>query len=219
MSEFLTAATSFPAVIWTVLVLISLGFWLIGGFFGLEGDSLDLDGFDGLDGADVDGVDIDAGDAVADAATSFDLIGALGLNQAPITIVITLVSLIGWLVTMLTVLSVGPDQAGPIGVLVLVASFVVAVVAAGRLARPLGKLYAPNRGIGHRNLIGRICTVRTGRVDDRFGQALVTDDEGTNHLIQVRYPRSNDLAKGSRALIVDVDDGVFRVDPDLTGIE
>ncbi len=214
MSEVIAVATSFPAVVWTVLVLISTAFWFVTAILGLGADGFEAE------------FDLELGDGAASAADTaggtaslLGLVGALGLNQAPLTIVATMVSLFGWLPTMLVVQAAGSSVSTPVGIVVLTASVPLALVAAGRLARPIGTLYDPNRGTSHDDLVGRICTLRTQRTDDRFGQADVTDSTGADHVIQVRCPEPNDLTRGSRALIVDVDDGVFRIDPDLSGLE
>ena len=74
----------------------------------------------------------------------------------------------------------------PVGLLLLVASFIVAVPLTGRLARLVQPVFATNPGIDRHHLIGRTCTVRTGRVDEGFGQAEVLDADGASHLIHVR---------------------------------
>ena len=55
-------------------------------------------------------------------------------------------------------------------------------------------------------MIGEACTIRTGRVDDRFGQA--TCEVGADSfLLQVRCDRlGNGLVRGGRALIVHYDE-------------
>ncbi|MEM9564788.1 MAG: hypothetical protein AAGA93_19355 [Actinomycetota bacterium] len=194
MTEVYEVATSFPAVVWTALVVVSVGFWLLSSLIRLLGIGLDVETGGGSGSA---------------------LLDALGLGQVPAGIVATVVSLVGWLLTTLAVLAVGGDVAAGIGVVLLLVSVVGAGVVAGRVARVLRPLYDPNRGTDQRELVGRICTVRTRRVDGGFGQAEVVDPTGAVHLIQVRCSASNELTAGSRALVVDVDDGVFSIDPDV----
>lgn len=196
MREFIDIAIGFPAVVWTVPMLISLGFWLLSTAFGADGMEVDGDG----------------------ATDLIDTLSVLGLAHAPVSVVITFLTLVGWLFTTLAISLVGPDVSVLVGIVVLVISVAVAVPATGRLATLIGPLYSANRGLRHSELIGRICVVRTGRVDGGFGQAEVIDEEGSSHLLQIRYPAENELRRGSRALIIDVDDGVFRVDPDLSGL-
>jgi hypothetical protein len=60
--------------------------------------------------------------------------------------------------------------------------------------------------------VGRVCTIKTGRVDERFGQA-VFSRHGDERLIPVRCETPNTLGRGSLAVIVDYDarDEVFLV--------
>jgi hypothetical protein len=194
LAEFATVATGFPAVLWTAALALSVVFWLTTTF--LAGTDLDLD-------AEVDGGGPLAG-----------VVEALGLGHAPASVVFTLLSAIGWLVTMLASAAIGSPSL-PIGLVVLVGSLVVATPITARLARLIGPLYAANAGIDRDHLVGRTCTVRTGRVDQGFGQAEVLDADGASHLIHVRCAAPNELTAGSKALVVSVEDNVFLVDPDL----
>ena len=90
---------------------------------------------------------------------------------------------------------------------------------AGRVGNVLLPILVQTKHIRRRDLIGRLCTVQTGRVDANFGQAEVVDDERSTHLIQIRCEVDNDLRTGMRALIVDVDDdGRFVVSPDVESL-
>lgn len=193
MAEFVDVALSFPALLWTLALGFSLVFWVTSTVLG---------------GASELGVEVDAGDAAS------GLTDALGLAQAPISVVLTILSAVGWLVTMLAAIALDSPPA-LLGIVVLAISLVVAVPVTKRIARLVHPLYAANRGIDHDHLIGRTCTVRTGRVDDGFGQAEVIDGEGAAHLISVRCAAPNELGAGSKALVVAVEDGVFVIDPEL----
>lgn len=194
MADFVDSAVSFPAVIWTVALGVSVGYWLLSTALAGDGD-----------------VEVDA----EGGGFSSGVADALGLGHAPISIVVTILSAIGWLVTMLAVSAVGSTSAA-VGVGLLIASLLVAAPVTGRLSRVLAPLFADNQGIDRDHLIGRICTVRTGRVDADFGQAEVIDAEGAAHVIQARCLRANELTAGSKALVVDVEAAVFIIDPDLS---
>ncbi|HEX3761584.1 MAG TPA: hypothetical protein VHW23_22960, partial [Kofleriaceae bacterium] len=51
---------------------------------------------------------------------------------------------------------------------------------------------------------GHVCTITTGRVDNRFGQATI-EDGGTVLDIAVRCDRPGALARGDRALVIEFD--------------
>ena len=192
MTEFLQVVTSFPTVIFTVGLLISLGFWLISTVLGL-GDSafdadVDLDTDLDLD-ADVDvDIDVDGVGSGAEGLAGFTgILVTLGLHLMPISLVITVISLAGWVAAIVATVALGGAPLNLlVGVVVFVFAFVFGVLVSGRVARLLAPLFAVTRAAGHRHLIGRLCTLRTGRVDASFGQAEVVDGDGGTHLIQVR---------------------------------
>ena len=234
MTEFFEIVFGLPTVVFTALTLISLGFFLVTFLFGLGesgGGDLDVGGSDvGIDGgADVE-VDIDAGgdvDAGGDA-DSGDSTGAFaGLLQAfnlhilPLTLTFAIVSLVGWFVSaMATLLLTSDNSPGTfLGLVIGLAAFTAGIFVAGRVGNVLRPVFVPTRHIRRRDLIGRLCTVQTGRVDADFGQAEVVDDERSTHLIQIRCEVDNDLRTGMKALIVDVDDdGRFVVSPDVASL-
>ncbi len=201
MTEFLAAITSFPAVVFTVALAVSLCYWAVTSALGMEGG--DADG----------GVELD-GDGVGGFGA---LLTGLDLHLMPLSLVVTVISLVGWVITTIASLAIGVDGAVglAVGVVTLVVALIVGVIIAGRVGQVLGPIFSPPSPPGHRDLVGRICTVRTGRVDAGFGQGEVTDADGGSHLVQIRCLDSNQLASGDRALVVDVDDGVFLVSPDV----
>ena len=75
---------------------------------------------------------------------------------------------------------------------------------AGLLVRPLAPLFRLREGKGNKDYIGHTCTITTGTVDDRFGQAAVHDG-GTVLEIPVRCDRVGALVRGGKALIIDFD--------------
>ncbi len=128
LEEFLAIATSFPTVVYTVLVLVSLGYWMISlvGLAGDHGDSdADLgdagDDFGHVDSADAhvdhadagdvgDGdadVDVDASHGHAHGDTSsggaldavLSVLGFLRLRNAPLSITFSVLFLFSWLFT------------------------------------------------------------------------------------------------------------------------
>lgn len=204
MGEFVTAVTSFPAVVFTVGLLVSLGYWALASILGLNDDAdADIESDVGADGG-----------GFASIATGLDL------HLLPLSLVVTIVSLVGWVVATIASLAIDLDGAAgtAAGVVILIVALAAGTLAAGRAGRFLGPIFAPSPARRHADLLGRVCVVRTGRVDGGFGQAEVTDADGSAHLIQVRCHEPNPLAAGHEALLVDLDDGIFVVSADLDGI-
>jgi hypothetical protein len=93
-----------------------------------------------------------------------------------------------------------------------------AVVLSGLVTRvltpPLRRALTEEQVPSRRDFVGRMCVIRTGRVDLAFGQATVRAADGSSAVIQVRQQRNQEeeaaLKAGSTALIFDYDaDGGF----------
>lgn len=219
VGRLIEVSLGFPTVIFTTLLLIALGYWVIAAFSG----NIDLE----ID-ADVGDVGADIGDAGADGGSAdgggflSTILQSFDLHHMPITVVVTVIALIGWatsgIATTLTTSS-GGSAGMLVGIFIALGAFVFSVFMAGRVGRLLRPFFVAALPVRRADLIGRICTVRTGRVDRSFGQAEVDDAESGNHTIQVRCNIENELSAGSQALIVDVDkEGRFVVSPDVDGL-
>ncbi len=228
MREFLEIVTSLPTVIFTVSLLVSLGYWMIStalgfGDSGLDGDlELDADFEVDLDvGTDIEPdieleSSIDSG--VGGGGLEFgSFMTMIGLHLMPLSLVFTVTSLVGWLLSITMAVAVGNYTS--VGLLIGIGIFVLALfggfIASGRVARLVAPIFRMQRAAGHQQLVGRMCVLRTGRVDQEFGQAEVVDNDGGSHLVQVRCREQNQLKAGDQALLVDVDDGVFYLSDDI----
>ena len=199
MSEFLTAILQFPTVIFTILLGVVAAYWV----FVLLG-ALDLDILD-----DVGEVDSDL-DGEPDGVAG--VLQTLGLGGVPITLVISLLVLGSWVFCIVTMRFLGDGTAGWIAAGAAVGAFALSVPVTAAAVRPMRRLFVTHPAIENRSLVGRICTVTTGRVDEGFGQAEI-DDGGAGLLVQVRYLGPGRLARGDKALVFDYKDEVFHVAP------
>ncbi|GAA2439986.1 DUF1449 domain-containing protein [Streptomyces macrosporus] len=199
MSEFLRVALDFPAVLFGFGLLVVLAYWLsvlVGAV-----------GADVLDG----GEDIGADAPVGGVAGVF---AAAGLGGAPVAVTLSLLVVIAWFVSLSG--AALPEDALA-RALVLPVALVTAWAGTRPLIRPLRRWAPRETGIGRRGLVGRTCTIRTGHVSHRFGQAEITADDGSTVLVQVRAQGADaaGLAAGRTALVFDHDaeGGFFRVAP------
>ncbi|MCO5972779.1 hypothetical protein [Actinoallomurus soli] len=148
------------------------------------------------------------------------LLVVIGLLDAAATIVtavaLSLFAVLAWFAGVAgTVLLRRDDHTGTgpaIGVLAaaLLASFLVTRL----LMRPLRYMLPEEVLPSRRDFVGRMCVIRTSRVDLTFGQAEVRAADGSAAVIQVRQhgnqPGEEILKAGSTALIFDYDaDGEF----------
>ena len=241
MNGFVDVMLSFPTVIFTVLLGIALIYWLLVILGALDHDLGDPGGFfhgvDGaLDGAQgaLDGVGeaahgaLDgAGEAAHGAldhhgsAEAFGILGILGLHGVPLTMVLTVIVLVGWAVSGLatTLLRGMLPQDWLTGVLqwlvaggVAISALTAGMLTAAVVLRPLRTVFKTEPGRRKNSLVGAIGVVTTQRVDERFGQAEVKADDDFV-LIEVRCEQENELRKGSRVLIFEHDakNDVFHV--------
>jgi hypothetical protein len=219
------AALRFPTVIFTIGLGIVLIYWL----FVLLG-ALDIDLFGHHDigggghdigdvgggGHDIGGHDVgDAGGHGGDGADGHDVdgdghgggwFGALGLAKVPITISLSVIFLVCWLLALL-MMAWGPELFGDaswLAPVVLPLTLIIGLPIAGLIVRPLGRVFETKGGRTNKDCIGQICTITTGSVTDKFGQATV-EDGGTMLIIQVRCDRSDVLGRDAKALIIDFD--------------
>jgi hypothetical protein len=204
MGSFMDAVTAYPTAVFTVLLLVVLGYWLLA--------LLGLVDFDALGGdlemevrADLEGVEL---------GTVAGYVVAMGLNGVPFSIVISLLVLVGWTLSSLAGQWLMPlVPAWPlqwlVGTGVLLLSLALAVLVTARLIRPMRGLFVTHQAQANQSLLGRTCRVMSLRVDEHQGHALVAQ-RGANLNIRVHADTPNTLTKGSTAYILEYDEGTGR---------
>lgn len=204
MNQFLEAALGFPAAIFSFLLIVVIGYWLVV-LLGL----IDLDTPDG---------------DTSDTGTGF-----LGLGGVPVGVTFSFLVALSWLGCLVgSVLlhreSVTGTLLTGLSIALLIGALVVAWMVTKLLIRPLRYMLPDEKVPSRRDFIGRMCVIRTGRVDLEFGQATVRAADGSLSTIQVRQMadsseertghRNQDaglpLKSGGTALIFEYDaDGQF----------
>jgi hypothetical protein len=195
MGEVFGTAFGFPAVLFTFALIVVVGYWGLVIAGGLGVDALDSDG---------------GGDADAGRLSGF--LGTLGLGGTPATVALSVLIAVAWFLSFSgSTLLRQHDLAGFVADAgVLVGALVLAWLATRILLRPLRRLFRADPAASRSDFIGQMCVIRTGRVDERFGQAEVTADDGSSALVQVRQTGEHKLSVGSTALIYDYDaDGEY----------
>jgi hypothetical protein len=237
MAVFLDIVFSFPTVVFSGLLVVAVAYWLLV-LIGAA-DIGQLDAGEGLIGGALDGVDsaLDGLDAAADAAegaveSALDghgtaphhhespdwLAGGFRIGKVPLTVSISAFVLWGWLIgfTLTWLGGLAPSFLPHVlvSLTVLAVSIVLAAVATNISVRPLESLFRTHGARNRKSLIGEVCQISTGRVDDRFGQA--SAQVGMDDLLfQVRCDKPNAMRKGDLALVVHFDDEreAFVVEP------
>lgn len=234
MDEFLRTALSFPTLPFTVAMGAVLVYWLFVIVGMVDLDAMDPGGaLDGVDGA-LDGALDGAAEGAAEAATEGaaegaadgdaglgglgGLLSALRLRYAPVTVVLSVIALLGWIGCFFGTRYVAPMLPFGAGVwggaIVGLAALALALPLTSLVTRPMAPLFRTNVARGNRSLVGSVVVVKTGKVDRGFGQAELHDGQA-GLLLRVRCEDDAGLARGDRALIVDWDEerNVFEIEP------
>lgn len=154
--------------------------------------------------------DADAGDA-EHAGGLAGLIQTLGLGGVPVTLMLSILILAAWSFCLGGTELFGGSP-GWTSVAVPLLSLALAVPVTGVIIRPLRRFYTTVAAPQHRDFVGKICTITTLRVDERYGQAEIADG-GAGLIVQVRSSGSDRFSRGDRALIFDYKDEVFWIAP------
>lgn len=189
MDEFGSVAGSYPTVVLSLLLIVSVVFLLA---------TMALGGGDSDAGADGDGLGA--------------FLAFVRLDGAPLSVTLTLWTVGAWLVCYAASAVLDPVvPSGPIGVVVstavLAGAVVVGLLSAALAARPLarGMRLLTDEGRSQTELAGRLCQIATARVTDDFGQAEVTLDGGATVVVQVRGSDPS-LTYGSTGILLAYDD-------------
>ncbi|GAB2199009.1 DUF1449 domain-containing protein [Sessilibacter sp. MAH4] len=197
LAPFYDNILSLPTVFFTFFLLVSVCIWLLT-FVGVIGfDSMEVD----IPGSESAGTDSSIGQVLG------GLLGKLGLSGIPITITITLSSLIGWLISYYVsyfFVSLLPE--GIIRTLVslplVVVLVLVSLIATATVLRPFQQYFIPSEQKTINKIVGMIASVRTSRVDANYGEAFL-DDSGAGLILKVRCFEPNDIAYDDKVVILD----------------
>jgi len=186
MGEFLGAVMGFPTVLFSFLLVVVIGFWVLVLLGGVEPEVLDGDGW--FDSA---------------------MLRTAGFRGVPVTVVLSLMITLAWFVSLAGTALL--DGVGVLRPVAAPAALVVALLSAWfgtrLLVAPLRRVFATAGSASRAEFVGRLCVIRTGWVGPAFGQAEVTAADGSSAVVQVRQHGDDVLARGSTALIYEYDAG------------
>lgn len=190
MQTFLDIALSFPTVIFSVLLMVAIGYWLATLLGLLETDILDLGDLGG-EGAELGGF--------SGALLKF------GLDGLPVALIVTGISLFAWVMSYFTdfLLLRQLDPGLLRTALGLAATLLVVLLAiplTGLLLQPLRPLFANLAGPQAPSLLGREAVVRSPKVGPMQGEANL-DDGGAGLILKVRS--NEEFSRGDRVVLVE----------------
>lgn len=206
MNPFYENISSFPTVIFTLLLAVCTLYWLSAVLGLVSVDVLDFEipesiGLEDLNAdTDVSGPDVLAG-----------LMLKFGLHGVPVTIIISILSLVGWLICYYLVhfsLGYAPEWLAEswarylIGLPMLLGTLYVAVHITAQLIKPLRPLFLKASQETIKHVLGQSAVVRTSRVDNDFGEATL-DDGGAGLILKVRTEGDVSFIKGDRVVPIE----------------
>jgi hypothetical protein len=190
MDLFLQIVLSFPTLLFSVALMVTLGFWLLAVLGLFELNVLDL--------AAADGVEVDAGGAAG-------LLLKFGFDGLPVTLILTGIAFFAWLLSYAGSLALFGVEPGllrvSLAIAVAIAAFLLAIPFAGLALRPLRGLFARNEAPPPEALLARSAVVRSPDVTLRHGTAYV-DDGGAGLILQVRAD-DGQFNRGDTVVLVD----------------
>lgn len=195
MTAFFAAAFSYPTVVFTVLLI----FFVLYAAATLLG-AADIEWLDGVFGVD----------EVNDSSLEGTL-DSLGVTGIPLTIFGGVATVISWLGSFAAMYFLGTTNV-LVSTLVGVGAGFAGLFFGALALRPMRRLFTTPAAPLRSALVGKICTIRSLRVDDASGTAEV---EETVFVAEVRCFRENELTLGSKAIVYDYDSdqGIYHVGP------
>lgn len=200
MNEFLITIFSFPTVIFTVVLFVAVLYWLCAAFGLLDLELLDVDA-SALEGQ------LHAHAEHSFAETFAGILLRLGLNGVPVTIVVTLIAIIGWVVSYyLSYLELILFGYGwlrfLLGIPILLVSLYLGVMATAQLIKPLRKLFAKAEQYVEKKILGQTAVVRSSKVDQVSGEVNF-DDGGAGLILKVRADSGQEFVRGDRVVLLE----------------
>jgi hypothetical protein len=194
MENLVVDVLAYPVLPFTLLVGLVVLYWVIA-----------ATGFLGVDTLDVDTPDLDVD---AEGLEGFaGLLMKLGLNGVPVTIVVTVLSLIGWFLVCLISVFTSPFIIGfitevVIGTPVLIAALYLSIKFTAVAIIPLRKFFKSVDVHTEKTLLGQTCIVRTTKVNETFGEATYNDG-GAGLILKVRAPEEKGFKHGDKVVLLE----------------
>jgi len=198
MNPFHQTVTSFPTVIYTFLLVICAMYWIIAmlGMVDLEVLDMDMDG------------DIDINDSLEAQHGLAGVLFKLGLNGVPLTIILTIIAVLGWMLCYYAVYFAGPfvPNFWPLELLFEIAIFLtvtfVTILITAQIIKPIRKLFKKLEADETKHIVGQVVIVRSGVVNKERGEGLM-EDGGAGLLLQIRATGNDEFVKNDEVVVIE----------------
>lgn len=207
MQPFYDNVTSFPTAIFSFFLIFSLFFWCVAmlGLIDLDIVHIEMPDLEGMDGSHSSHhSDLTHGNILGGILLKF------GLEGVPITIIISLISLIGWFFSYYAVyLSFDylPFQwmQYVAGIPIFLLSLYLGIIITAQCIKPLRPLFKKlNEEPTHKTVLGQVAVVKTLKVTESFGEASY-EDGGAGLVLKIRCDKDNlnKFTKGDRVILLE----------------
>jgi hypothetical protein len=231
MDVFLQIVTSFPTVVYTVLLLVVTAHWLLAALGILEVDTVDGLMPDGLGAHGAGhGIGHDIGHAIGQGhdighghgahhhdADAGGLLMKFGLHGVPVMVVFTIIAIVGWSVCYFVELLVLRDAtlgvfAIPADIATMIGGLLLAIPVGRIVLAPVRRLLRRFAPVSQRPMLGRQGVVRSPEITQTSGTAEI-DDGGAGLILQVRADVSGRFVRGDRIVLIEYleDQNAYRV--------
>ncbi len=195
MKPFYQIVASFPTIFFTVLLVVVVIYWLftILGVFDIS--LLDFD------------IDISADGDISSANALTGLMMRFGLHGVPVTIIISLIVLFGWLLCYYLVYFLSPLFSTGLlrlllGLPALIGSLYVAVLLTSFVIKPLRPFFHKTQQETIKRVLGQVAIVRSSVVNEQFGEVSLADG-GAGLILKARTMGATEFHRGDRVVLLE----------------
>jgi len=208
MDPFYQNISSFPTAIFTFILALCVLYWLLAVFGIVDIDFLDIEGIE---------TDFEFDSEVSTANAMAGVMLKFGLNGVPVTIIISFLSLFGWLLSYYSVHYLSPLIPDGVlyylyGLLVFIAAFWLALLLTAIIVKLLRPFFYKVEQQTIKRVLGQSAVVRTSKVTGSFGEA-VLNDGGAGLILKVRSINDQTFAKGDKVVLLEylANENIYRV--------
>ena len=208
MDPFYQNISSFPTAIFTFILALCVLYWLLAVFGIVDIDILDIDGLE---------TDFELSSEVGTANALAGVMLKFGLHGVPVTIIISFLSLFGWLASYYSVHYLSPLVPTGVlyflfGLLVLIASFLLAALLTSMIVKLLRPFFYKVEQQTIKRVLGQSAVVRTSKVTESFGEAFLNDG-GAGLILKVRSSNNQTFVKGDKVVLLEylANENIYRV--------
>ncbi|MET0027112.1 MAG: hypothetical protein ABW101_05705 [Candidatus Thiodiazotropha sp.] len=201
MDLFASIISSYPTNIFSIVLGVMLVFWIFAILGMLDIDILSPEGGDDI-------FEIDA-EVDTEMPGFVGLLHTLGLTGVPLTLVISIIALIGfslsYFISRWFLVPMGSDLLRYIlGTGVLVGSTLTAIPLTARLIKPLKPLFVKHYAPSKKDYVGYVCVVTSSSANEEFGIGVI-ETSGAPIQIDIRTTNGEAYTKGANLRVARYD--------------